>query len=461
MTADLINAPSYPAAGPSKPDDAGFEVCLACGGWGSFVKDPTDASDPAPLAILDLGFALPLSFPGLWLPCVWELRRFNRETHGTGRRVLLDSAAGTAKPMPRTALDVYPQLEYLSILDEDGSVDNDLLPDLDDDFLLELHRVMLLSRRFDDRRLRWQRSGRIGTFAPVKGQEAAQIGAVAALDDTDWFVPSFRETAAATWRGGSFVSFVLYDAGFNEGGKVESGSRNLPIAVPVASQIPHAVGLAYAIRQRNADEVVMVFFGDGATSQGDFHEGLNFAGVFELPVVFVCQNNQWAISLPREEQTASRSIAQKAAAYGFPGLQVDGNDIFASYSAGREAVDRARSGDGPTLLEMCTYRLSVHTTADDPSKYRSEEEEEEWKQRDPLPRFQNYLGERGLLGSDDLEKLESEIENQIADVWNEAKQEMEVLAKDHEHIFEHVYAEMPRHLEAQRKSMTEQGGTGS
>jgi pyruvate dehydrogenase E1 component alpha subunit len=356
--------------------------------------------------------------------------------------------------MPRTELDVYPQLEYLSILDEDGNLDEDLAPDLDDEFLLEMHRVMLLSRRFDDRRLRWQRSGRIGTFAPVKGQEAAQIGAVAALEESDWFVPSFRETAAATWRGGSLVSFVLYDAGFNEGGRVEADSHNLPISVPVASQIPHAVGLAYAIKHREVDEVVMVFFGEGATSQGDFHEGLNFAGVFDVPVVFVCQNNQWAISLPRDEQTASRSIAQKAAAYGFPGLQVDGNDMLASYTAAREAVDRARSGNGPTLLEMCTYRLSVHTTADDPSKYRSEEEEEEWSQRDPLPRFQKHLIARGLLDSDQVEKLESEIESQIDDVWNEAKQEMEVLAKDTEHMFEHVYAEMPRHLKAQRGSMT-------
>lgn len=367
------------------------------------------------------------------------------------------SAAGTARPMPRTEVDFHPQLEHLSVLDEDGNIDRDLEPDLGDEFLLEMHRVMLLSRRFDDRRLRWQRSGRIGTFAPVKGQEAAQIGTVAALDDDDWFVPSFRETAAATWRGGSLVSFVLYDAGFNEGGRVEEGSHNLPIAVPVASQIPHAVGVAYSIKQRDADEIVMVFFGDGATSQGDFHEALNFAGVFQLPVVFVCQNNQWAISLPREEQTASKSLAQKAAAYGFPGLQVDGNDILASYQAGREAVDRARSGDGPMLLEMCTYRLSVHTTADDPSKYRSEEEEEEWKQRDPLPRFQKYLIDRELLTAEDLDGLESEIDHQIDDVWNEAKQEMEVLAKDPEHMFEHVYAEIPRHLEAQRKSMSGQG----
>ena len=363
--------------------------------------------------------------------------------------------------MPRTELDVHPAVEYLSVLDENGHLDEDLDPGLDDDLLLEMHRVMLLSRRFDDRRLRWQRSGRIGTFAPVKGQEAAQIGAVAALRHDDWFVPSFRETAAATWRGAPLTSFVLFDAGYNEGARVDEGSRDLPIAIPVASQIPHAVGLAYAVERREGDEVVMVFFGDGATSEGDFHEGLNFAGVFDLPVVFVCQNNQWAISLPREEQTASTSLAQKALAYGFPGLQVDGNDILASYAAADEAVDRARSGEGPMLLEMCTYRLSVHTTADDPSKYRSEEEEEEWKQRDPLPRFQDYLIDRELIDREEIETLETEIEKQIDGVWSDAKEEMDVLAKDPGHMFEHVYADMPQHLESQRRSMLEGGDDGS
>lgn len=356
--------------------------------------------------------------------------------------------------MPRTELDVYPTLEYLTILDEDGQLDSDLEPDLDDDFLLELHRVMLLSRRFDDRRLQWQRSGRIGTFAPVKGQEAAQIGPIAALRDDDWFVPSFRETAAATWRGAPLTSFVLFDAGFNEGARVEEGSHDLPIAIPVASQIPHAVGLAYALRHNGEDAVVMCFFGDGATSQGDFHEGLNFAGVLDLPVVFVCQNNMWAISLPREEQTASTSLAQKAFAYGFPGLQVDGNDMLASYTAATEAVNRARSGEGPMMLEMCTYRLSVHTTADDPSKYRSEEEEEAWKERDPLPRFQKYLMEKGLLDDARIEEMEAEIGSQIDKVWEDSEQEMEVLAKDHRSIFEHVYADMPADLRSQRDSLS-------
>ena len=359
--------------------------------------------------------------------------------------------------MPRTELDVPPGLEYLSILDEDGDLDEDLEPALEDEVLEEMHRVMLLSRRFDDRRLRWQRSGRIGTFAPVKGQEAAQIGAVAALGEDDWMVPSFRETAAATWRGAPLESFVLFDAGYNEGAAVDEGARDLPIAIPVASQVPHAAGIGYAIKQTGGEEVVMVFFGDGATSEGDFHEGMNFAGVFELPVVFVCQNNQWAISVPREEQTASKSIAQKALAYGFPGLQVDGNDILASYVACSEAVERARSGEGPMLVELSTYRLSVHTTADDPSKYRSEEEEEQWKERDPLPRFQEYLKNKGLLDQRGIDELESEIESQIDDVWDEASGRMEDLENQPEAMFDHIYAEMPAHLAEQRDEFRERG----
>jgi len=363
--------------------------------------------------------------------------------------------------MPRNEVAAHRSLEYLSILGPDGSLDSDLDPKLEDDLLLEMHRVMLLSRRFDERRLLWQREGRIGTFAPVKGQEAAQIGAVASLRGTDWFVPSFRETAAFTWRGASLVSIAIFDAGYNEGARVEPGSRDLPISVPVASQIPHAVGLAYSSAFRHSDDVSMAFFGDGATSEGDFHEGLNFAGVFDLPVVFVCQNNQWAISLPREEQTASISIAQKAFAYGFSGIQVDGNDVLAAYVAAREAVDRARSGQGPTLIEMCTYRLSVHTTADDPHKYRSEAEEEEWMKKDPIPRFQGYLKGKGLLDTRRIDALESEIKSQIDEAWNEAGRQIEELSKHPESIFDHVYAEMPPNLLEQREAFNRRGGVGS
>ena len=302
--------------------------------------------------------------------------------------------------MPRKKLNLLDSVEYLSILDGDGRIDQKLMPDLSEAQLLHFHRSMLLSRRFDERLLSLQRQGRIGTFAPGKGQEASQIGAVAALRQEDWMVPSFRETAAAIYRGTSLSGLLLFLAGYNEGSRIPEGQNDLPICVPVGTQIPHAVGIAYGIKYRKKKQVVLTFFGDGATSEGDFHEGLNFAGVFNTPTIFLCQNNQWAISTPRAKQTRSQTLAQKALAYGFPGLQVDGNDVFAVYAAAQEAVERARSGEGPTLIECVTYRLSLHTTADDPTKYRSEEEVKKWAQRDPLPRLQAYLSEQGALSTE-------------------------------------------------------------
>jgi pyruvate dehydrogenase E1 component alpha subunit len=352
--------------------------------------------------------------------------------------------------MPRTPIETSPSLEHLVVLDENGDLDESLEPDLGEDLLRRMHRVMLLARRFDDRRLKWQRSGRIGTFAPVKGQEAAQVGSVSVLEDEDWMVPSFREVAASIWRGSPLSGMILYDAGFNEGARIPEGQRDLPIAIPVASQLPHAAGLAFASSYLDRPDVVLAYFGDGATSEGDFHEAMNFAGVFDLPIVFACQNNQWAISLPRSEQTASKSLAQKALAYGFPGVQVDGNDVLGVHLATVEAVDRARSGGGPTLLELCTYRLSVHTTADDPTKYRSEQEEEDWNRRDPLPRFQQYLIGKGVLDDDAVERLEDEIDGEIDAAWQEARERMDDLADDPGHMFAHVYADLPPGLQRQR-----------
>ena len=347
-----------------------------------------------------------------------------------------------------------PEIQRLSILNEDGEFDDSSAPEIDDDLLLSMFKAMLRARRFDERQLRLQRQGEIGTFAPVHGQEAAQIGAIAAIDEEDWFVPSFRESAAALWRGVPMENLLLYTAGYNEGGWMEKGSRSLPIAIPVASQLPHAAGLAYAMKHRGENHVVMAFFGDGATSEGDFHEAMNFAGVYELPVVFLCQNNQWAISTPREQQTRSATLAQKSFAYGFPGVQVDGNDVFAVYKACGDAVRRARDGDGPTLIEAVTFRMEVHTTADDPSKYRSEEEEQRWAERDPLDRLQKFLEDRDLLGEDGVSELEEAIEKEIDKAWEQTQARMEEL-DDPRVIFEHHYETMPKRLERQRDSLSE------
>ncbi len=359
--------------------------------------------------------------------------------------------------MPRVALDVAVDCEDLSILDQDGQVDEDLLPDLDKDFLQRLHRTMVLSRRFDEQLLDWQAQGRIGTFAPAKGQEAAQISAAAALRDSDWMVPSYRESAAAIWRGTPLSGLILYNAGYNEGAAVPDDQKDLPICVPVGSQIPHAVGLAYASKYQDRDDVAMVFFGDGSTSEGDFHEAVNFAAVLQAPLVFLCQNNQYAISVPLEKQMRNDTIAQRAVAYGIPGLRVDGNDVFAVYIAASEAVERARSGRGPTLIECLTYRLSVHTTADDPSKYREADEEEKWEAHEPIRRFRGFLLDRGVLSEDDIEQLEEEVADEISSAWEEA-QELMGEQGGPVGMFDHNYAETPPYLQEQREAFVEQRG---
>lgn len=353
--------------------------------------------------------------------------------------------------MPRTAIELEHPVEYLSILDENNELDEDLEPDIDDDLKKRMFRTMLLSRRFDERLLTLQREGRIGTFAPVKGQEACQIGALPVLGENDWFVPAFREFAAMIWRGFPLADILVFAAGYNEGAALPDDAHELPIAVPVATQIPHAVGLGYAAQYQKRDEVAIAFFGDGATSEGDFHEGLNFAGILKTPTIFLCQNNRWAISLPRDKQTKSKTLAQKGLAYGLPCLQVDGNDVLAVYAAVAEAAERARNGDGPTMIECLTYRLSIHTTADDPSKYRDEDEVKEWEGRDPVPRFQQYLIDGDVISQDDVDTMEDEIANEIDEAWNKAESRIEELAGP-EMMFDYIHAERPAYLESQREA---------
>jgi pyruvate dehydrogenase E1 component alpha subunit len=345
--------------------------------------------------------------------------------------------------MPRTPIEPQFPTERLSILDSDGLLDAELEPKLSPADLKRLYRGMVLGRRLDERMLKLQRQGRIGTFAPIKGQEASQIGTVFTLTDQDWMVPSFRETAAMLWRGWPIERILAFYAGRLEGGQPGPEQRDLPVTIPVATQLPHAVGIAYGIQYRGEDSVVMVYFGDGATSEGDFHEAANFAGVWHGPVVFVCQNNQWAISVPLKKQTNSRTIAQKATAYGFPGIQVDGNDVLAVCAASREAVNRARAGEGPTLIECVTYRLGMHTTADDPTKYRSEEEVKAWEQKDPLTRFRVYLEKKKLLDTTVEEQVDEEIARGV-----ERFESMP--PADPLEMFDHAYGELPSHVAVER-----------
>jgi len=354
--------------------------------------------------------------------------------------------------MPRTSIDLPYSIDHLSILDEHGEVDRELEPEIDEGELLDLYRAMLLGRRFDERMLALQRQGRIGTFPPIKGQEAAQMGSILHLRPSDWLVPAFRETAAEIWRGRSLASVLLYYNGYNEGTVIPEGQRDLPMAVPVGSQILHATGLGYAAKYRKADDIVMTYFGDGATSEGDFHEALNCAAVFQLPVIFICQNNHWAISVPLKQQTRSRTIAQKALAYGMPGIQVDGNDVLAVYAATGEAVRRARSGEGPTLIECVTYRIMMHTTADDPSRYRPEEEVESWRRKDPLIRFERYLRNRKLLDDERQQEMENSVMEQIQKGVETAEKQMKELGDPLE-MFDHLYKEMPPYLRRQKEEM--------
>jgi pyruvate dehydrogenase E1 component alpha subunit len=356
--------------------------------------------------------------------------------------------------MPRNTIDISDRIDYLSILDAEGNVDTSLEPDIPPDFLKALFRAMVLGRRFDARLLNLQRQGRIGTFPPITGQEAAHLGAAAAIEPSDWMVPAFREMAAEIWRGRTLENILISLAGYNEGADVLPDQNTLPMAVPVGTQTLHAVGIAWAMRYRKTDRVAMTFFGDGATSQGDFHEALNMAGVYKAPAIFVCQNNHWAISIPRSRQTRSKTLAQKAIAYGISGIQVDGNDILAVYQAASEAVARARKGEGPSLIECVTYRMMMHTTADDPNRYRTEKEVETWREKDPITRFQKYLLAKKVLTEAEVNDMESEITAEIQSSVDKAEATMKTLTDPHV-MFDHLYAEPLPRIEEEKKALAE------
>jgi pyruvate dehydrogenase E1 component alpha subunit len=261
---------------------------------------------------------------------------------------------------PITTKDVFTnKFEPFSILNPDGSLNGEA-PDLSDEQLIAMHRVMVEARVFDERAVNLQRQGRLGTFAPLAGQEAAQVGSAFALRKTDWLFPSYREHAACALHGQEWLDILKYWGGSEEGSRVGDDVNVFPVAIPIATQIIHATGMAWAAKIQGKDDASLVYFGDGGTSEGDFHEGLNFAGVYKTATVFFCQNNFYAISLPRESQTSSGSIAQKAIGYGIEGIQVDGNDILAVYQVTKDAIERGRAGEGPTLIEAQTYGFQRH-----------------------------------------------------------------------------------------------------
>lgn len=315
--------------------------------------------------------------------------------------------------MPYKTVESFT-IGYLQILSETGDLDKDLEPDLTDKDLQKLYKAMLYSRMADSKVVNLQRQGRLGTLPVSLGQEASFCPPMLAIDEKDWFVGSYRELGARLMRGESLMNTLLLFNGYEEGNFNEKNSRTLPLSIVLASQLPQAVGLAYGSRMKGEkDTVVLVMFGEGASSEGDFHEAMNFASVLNAPVIFLCQNNQYAISTPLELQSRSKTIAQKAIAYGMPGIQVDGNDPLAVYHATKEAVERARNGGGPSLIESLTYRMSMHTTADDPTRYRDESEVKEWEDKDPLLRFGIYLKNKGLIDDSAIKDMEDEIKKDI------------------------------------------------
>ncbi len=341
--------------------------------------------------------------------------------------------------------EIKEGIKHIQILDKEGNVDEELEPDLPEEKLVQMYKDMVYARILDKKAFKIQRRGDAGTYAPVKGEEGCQVGAAHALKESDWFVPSFREAAFALSRGMSPVKLFRYFMGDAYGNKVED-THNLPVSIPIASQTLHATGIAMASNIKEEDEIAITFFGDGATSQGDFHGALNFAGVYEAPVIFFNQNNRYAISTPREKQTASETLAQKAKAYGIKGVQVDGNDVLANYKVVKDAAERARGGEGPTMIEALTYRLGVHTTSDNPSRYRSDEEVKEWKEKDPIKRFETYLMNKGLLDEDKKQEIHDEIEK---DIEKHVEKALEMDSPEKEEMFQNVFEEVPDMLKKQ------------
>lgn len=345
--------------------------------------------------------------------------------------------------------------EKLQILDENGKViDPAREPDIPKDTLIKALDVMVQVRTLNDKGIRLQRQGRVGFHIYTLGQEA-HVGAALALDDSDWIYPAYREHGMALFRDLP-AEEVVNHLFANE--KDPQKGRRLPglfgssdinfvnPSAPIGTQIIQAAGTAYAQKYKEDGNVTIVFFGDGATSSNDFHSGMNFGGVTKSPCIFVCQNNRWAISVPLSKQTAQTNIVEKAVAYGMPGVQIDGNDILAFYTAVKEAAERGRNGEGPTFIESVTYRMGPHTSSDDPTRYRDPKEVEQWEKRDPIQRFKKYLVDKGFIDEGYVDELKEKYDA----LYNELIEQADKLPKPAiETLFEDVFDELPEFLEEQ------------
>jgi len=344
----------------------------------------------------------------------------------------------------------YSPLNYkmFQVMDDNGKIINlNKKPEISDKKVLEAYKFMQFARTADLMAVSYQRQGRMYTYPPNLGQEAIATAAGFIMRKEDWLIPAFREMAAWMLKGATLKDIFLIWGGHEAGSKFSGAPNFLPSSVPIASQLLHAVGIGYAIKYKKQKGAAFTFVGDGGSSQGDFHEALNFAGVWKVPVVFIIQNNQYAISVPVNKQTASKSLAVKSVAYGIEGIQVDGNDFFALYEAISQAAKHAESGKGPVLIEAVTFRKGAHTTSDDPTLYRSTEEEKRWELKDPIKRLRNYLISKKLWNEEDDEPLIAQYKKEIDEQFTQYENYPAYKLED---AFKYHYKDLPDDLKKQQ-----------
>ncbi|MFB1051576.1 pyruvate dehydrogenase (acetyl-transferring) E1 component subunit alpha [Paraliobacillus sp. JSM ZJ581] len=350
--------------------------------------------------------------------------------------------------MKRTLENIENQFETFQVLNEDGEIVNEeLMPELSDDELKELMTRMVYTRILDQRSIALNRQGRLGFYAPTAGQEASQLGTQFALEKEDFILPAYRDVPQLIWHGLPLYQAFLFSRGHYHGNQMPEGVNALSPQIIIGAQYIQAAGVAMGMKKRGKKSVAITYTGDGGTSQGDFYEGINFAGAYKSPAIFVVQNNRFAISVPVEKQTAAQTLAQKAVAAGIEGVQVDGMDVLAVYAVTKEARERAVNGEGPTLIETLTYRYGPHTMAgDDPTRYRTEDLDSEWEKKDPIVRFRKFLENKGLWSEEQenevIEKAKEEIKAAIKKADGQPKQKVSEL-------IENMYEVLPAHLEEQ------------
>lgn len=352
--------------------------------------------------------------------------------------------------MSKLFTDEYnKEFKTVQVLDEDGNVVNeDLMPDLSDDELEELMRRMVFTRILDQRAINLNRQGRLGFYAPVAGQEASMIGSQYSLDQEDFILPSYRDVPQIVWHGLPLYQAFLYSRGHQHGGELPDGLNVTMPQIIIGAQYVQTAGVALGIKKRNKKNVAVTYIGDGGTSQGDFYEGINFAGAYQAPGIFIVQNNQYAISVPRELQTAADTLAQKAVAAGIPGFLVDGMDALAMYQVSKEAGDRARNGEGPALIEAMTYRFGPHTmSGDDPTRYRTEEELNDWEKRDPLVRMRKFLKEKKIWNDDKEDDVVEEAKSAVKEAIKKADETPKMKVTG---LIDSMFEDLPQNLVEQR-----------